>query len=245
MKKTVITLSILALIASSCKQETKTQAVNSKVVAEQKSEEKQTKKKVKYHFQIDEKTILFFEDGNAQSTDYPDFEITYEEYPNFLLLEKERRDFFDDFGHIEPFWKIINFHKVNSPIQITNFETDTEEINSDQILHINKTCLLITLFDTEEDENSEKSADYYIAMEDWHFFIAETTAKFKEMGVEAIHIPQGKQYVSFALANAENVVIDIRKKQNGMEWAALLYRKGCIPIMYRDGYEEHFEKYLK
>jgi hypothetical protein len=181
-------------------------------------------RKVKYRFRINEKVISFFEDGNAESTDYTNFEVTYKEYPNYLLLENERRDLFDDFGHIEPYWEIFNFHNVNSRMQITNFEENPEKIDRKKIQDITETFLILITPEQSVDANEE-----YDPVIEWQNYAYDRKEEYEAKGIKSVDAE--KRYLSFTLYEDEKITVDTKKKQNGTIYSALLYRKGYIPIM--------------
>ena len=194
----------------------------------------------------DYKLILFFEDGKTKISDYsPDDEFPYEEYPTFLLLENERRDLFDGWGHIEPYWEIINYHKVNSRMQITNFEEKPEKIAKANIQNITETCLILIA----PEQNEEPDEEYDEVME-WSMYAYDRQEEYEAKGIKSVNA--GKRYLSFALADGEKIVIDTKKEQNGQNIppTVLLYKKGQIPILLSitgesDEGKEMVEKYLR
>ncbi|MCL2098638.1 MAG: hypothetical protein FWH23_07790 [Bacteroidales bacterium] len=195
----------------------------------QEKKEKQMTKKIKYYFKAngdrDERKIVFFDDGTVcwgcelgevrqdETTEY------YSEHfdRNCLIVGKlEDYPLFDDFGYILPDWEIFNFRKVNSQMQITNFEANIEEIAKSNIQDINKTCLI---FITPEE-----------TYEEWVMYRYDRQAQYETMNIKAVDAE--KQYLSFTLADGEKIVIDTKKEQNGkIAPTALLYKKGQIPIM--------------
>jgi hypothetical protein len=204
------------------------------------NEQMQTKKKVKYQFNS---SIIFYEDGTAVHLGRNDV-LEYKEYPKYILLENERRDFFDDFGHIEPLWEIFNFHKVNSLKQITNFEENPEKITKSDIQHIKETCLILITPEQSADANE----DYDPVME-WSLYAYDRKEEYEAKEIKSVDAE--KRYLSFALADGEKIVIDTKKEQNGaFPPSALLYKKEQIPIVIcisgeSDEGNEMIKKYLQ
>jgi len=115
------------------------------------------------------------------------------------------------------------------PYLITNFQPYNNTIHADSILFINETCLIEVWPEGQdfEDENSEEAQDYYTAMDDWCWYIAETREKFKKMGIKSV---VAKRYLSFTLTDNKKILVDTKKEQNGESVSALLYKKGHIPM---------------
>jgi len=243
MKKIILILSLLALIASACNLATKQQSVEENVQNETEVEENQSQKTLKYLYN----DFGFFDDGTCVSdinSPNPELTDTYHEFPTFLVVGKHAEwEFFDDFGHITPSWKIINYHKVNSPMQVTNFETSTENITKSDIQNIKETCLIIIrpAFDSSSEDAGEIAAD-------WDYYANETSKRYEEAGIKTEYAK--KQYLRFTIADNEKIMIDTKKDQNGkIPPSALLYRKGYIPIMISisgesDEGNKLIEKYL-
>ena len=260
MKKTIIILAALALIVGSCNQATKNQQATEQsaeqtkqTAGKQQVETNQSERKVKYRLLMynndiktaDYKLILFFDDGKTKISDYPpDWgECPYEEYPTFLLLENERRDLFDDWGHIEPYWEIVNYRKVNSRMQITNFEKNPEKIDKKKIQDITETCLILIT-----PELSAAPDDDYDPLIEWQNYAYDRKEEYEAKGIKVVDV--AKRYLLFTLADGEKIVIDTKKKQNGqIPPTVLLYKKGQIPILLSitgesDEGQEMVKKYL-
>jgi hypothetical protein len=186
-----------------------------------KVEKKLSEKKLKHYYHYNYFSTSFFDDGTATESSSPDKEFTYKETPTTLSMAGESWNLFDDFGHITgieltPYFEIINFHKVNSRMQITNFEENTEKNAKSDIQHISETCLI---FITPEN-----------GYEELVWYRSDRENEFAEKGI--LSVDAKKRYLSFALADGEKFVIDTRKEQNGkITPSALLYRKGFVPIM--------------
>jgi hypothetical protein len=185
---------------------------------------KQPGKRVKYCFtEVGDAGVYyaeFYEDGScledAQSLFKPQ-PGTYKEYPTHLQLSLtgNKMELFDDFGQILPGWEIINYHKVNSRMQICDFETNIKKITRFGIQNITETCLI---FITPEEE-----------YEEWVWYRNDRKEEYEAKGIRSVDAE--KRYLSFALADGEKIVIDTKKKQNGTIYSALLYKKGQIPVM--------------
>ena len=266
MKKTIFILSFLALTAGGCKQAAKqqTETTDNEIAGKQNLDTEQSQRKVKHFFSLDGKNAVCFDDGTAFSCyDYYDYErgagniepekaepnTTYKECDNYLLIGKDEKwNLFDDSGRIVMGWNIINYHKVHSYIQLTNILPYTNEIPADSIQAIKETCLIVLSFEQQhfDDEESEEAQAYFTIADDWLYYTSETITRFKEMGIK--DIIHKKRYLSFMLYDGEKIIIDTKEKQNGTVYAALLYRKGYIPIMIdivgSDEETEHIESYL-
>ena len=262
-------LSILALIASSCKDKTaKTfdsapfpamlqsleKGENGELIVDENvalvvseiEEGAQISKKIKYYFKGDTEMVVFFDDGTAYESNTGDVQISregyvfidetltertwegapYREFPDFVVIGKiERFDFFDDWGHITPNWEMIHFNIINSRMQITNFEKNTEKISQSDIQNIKETCLILITPKQTASENDE-----YDPVIEWQNYAYDRKEQYKAMGIEAIDAE--KRYLRFLIADDEKIVIDTQKEQNGKIMpTVLLYRKGYIPIM--------------
>ena len=174
----------------------------------------QSSKKVKYLFD----NFGFFDDGTCVS----DITIpnpkrdTYQEFPALLIVGKSTEwPLFDDNGKISRGWKIINHYRLYSSLQITNIEPETAKISAKDIQEIEEDRLI---FITPEN-------DY----ENWARHRNDRQGEFEKMGISAVDAK--KRYLSFTLFDGEKIIIDAKKKQNGTNCSALLYRKGYIPII--------------
>jgi hypothetical protein len=268
MKKTILILSVFAFIASSCGNKTEKIVINEREIEypAEEFEENQTRKRVKYYFKGSNETVVFFDDGTAYESSDGDVGISrdgyvvldesltertwegapYREFPDFVIIGKiERFDFFGDFGRITPDWQIINYHLISSRrMQITNFETDIENISKSNIQHITENCLILIRpeFGNSSEEDGDPAAD-------WDYYAHETSKRYKAMGIETVSAK--KQYLRFTIADDEKIVIDTKKEQNGtLPPSALLHRRGYIPIMISisgesDEGNEMIEEYLR
>ena len=194
---------------------------------------------VKYLYQATGNNYICFDDGtafeeNEDKADGYDYLIhsgkinpeklgnikpnaTYKEFLTYLTFNGDnyKWEFFDDFGHIEWGWKIINNYRIYSLFQITNFEPETAKIRAKDIETINETCLI---FITPKD-----------GYEEWMWYMDDRKKEFAAMDIQAVDAQ--KRYLSFTLYDNEKIIIDTKKKQNDTGYSALLYRKGYIPIM--------------
>jgi hypothetical protein len=209
----------------------------------------QTTKKVKYYFKAyeannDERKIVFFDDGTVcwgcelgEVRKNETAEYYSEHFDRNCLIVGKLEDYplFDDFGYLHEGWQIFNFYKVNSRMQITNFEEETAKISAKDIQAINETCLI---FITPEN-----------GYEEWVLYRDDREKEYAEKGIHSVDAQ--KKYLSFTLYDDERVIIDTKKKQNGtISPSALLYRKGYIPIMISisgesDEGNEMIEEYLR
>ena len=188
-------------------------------------DDKQSQRKVKHYYEDNVYGVVFFDDGTAFSERYGvkgNFEnlepnAVYKEFPVHLQIEETKFDLFDDWGHIDQGWKIINHYRIYSLFQITNFEPETAKIPAKDIQKIKETCLIFT---TPNNENG---------YEEWAWYVDDRTKEFAAMNIQAVDAQ--KRYLSFTLYDNEEIIIDTKKKQNGTIYSALLYRKGYIPIM--------------
>jgi hypothetical protein len=162
----------------------------------------------------------------------------YREFEDFVVIGKiERFDFFDEFGEITPDWQIINYHPINSRMQISNFEKNIEKIAKSDIQNITETCLIFI---------PPQDADVYA---EWVWYEDDRKQEYAAKNIQSVRAQ--KRYLRFTIADNEKIVIDTKKNQNGkIPPSALLYRKGYIPILISisgesdEGYKE-IEKYLK
>ena len=129
MKKIVIILSVLAIIASSCGQTTKKQAetTNNEVVSKQNCEVEKKQRKIKYSFKSDDGSkILFYDDGYAWEWESKTLEFPYKEDLTYLFTSTRENswNFFDSLGYIATNWEIFNYQKIEplieTPIEIDN-----------------------------------------------------------------------------------------------------------------------------
>jgi len=227
-------------------------------------DKKQPKRKIKYCVIESVGYAVFFDDGTAfdckrcdipettEELEYLEPNTTYKEYPDHLLYSKNKKVYFYsssgtlDAGYIYSGWKIINFHKIKSRMQITNFEKDIEKINKAKIQNIDKTCLILITPEQTAIEN-----DDYDPVIEWQNYAYDRKEQYEAIGIKAVYAE--KKYLSFVLADGEKVVIDTKKEQNGqgMPPSVLLYRKGFIPIVINiNGAEsddgiEMIEEYLR
>jgi hypothetical protein len=147
----------------------------------------------------------------------PDYCSPYKEYANCLLTKDDHKwDLFDDFGHIVEGWQVINYCRINSRMQITNFEEETANIPAKDIQAIKETCLILIV------------PEY---VDQWEWFKDDREKEYAEKGIPSVDAQ--KRYLSFTLDGGEKITVDTKKKQNGtvLPPSALLYRKGYIPIM--------------
>jgi len=251
MKKTLIMLSVIALLATACKQATKQQQTEEQPLTEQSSELQTPEiesadieadlpaRIVKHLFRADGNNYICFDDGTAfeETEDKPDTydylihsgkinpekpgnietNATYREFPTYLTFSgnKHKWKFFNNWGHIEWGWQIIHYYRIYSRLQITNFEPATAKISTKEIQEIEETCLIF--FAPKEN------------YEEWVWYMDDRKTEYAEMGIPSVDAQ--KRYLSFTLYDTEKITIDTAKKQNGITYSALLYRKGYIPIM--------------
>ena len=204
---------------------------------------KQSQRKVKHYYEDNVYGVVFFDDGTALAERYginENFEnlepnAVYEEFPAYLQIEETKFDLFDDWGHIDRNWKIINHYRIYSLFQVTNFEPETAKIPTKDIQNIKETCLI---FVTPED-----------SYEEWMWYMDDRKKEFATMNIQSVDAK--KQYLSLTLYDNEKIIIDTKKKQNGtFPPSALLYKKGYIPVMISISGEseegkELIEEYLR
>jgi len=94
-------------------------------------------------------------------------------------------------------------------------------IPADSIQEINETCLVM-MTPNEQDFVNDESQE---ALADYGFYSSETNVRFQKLGINTVAVE--KRYLSFALENGENHIIDT-KEQSLFE--AFLYKKGEKPI---------------
>ncbi|MDR2910474.1 MAG: hypothetical protein LBV47_03790 [Bacteroidales bacterium] len=116
------------------------------------------------------------------------------------------------------------------PYQITNFRPHSNAIPADSILYITETCLITIQPEIRhfEDEDSEEADAWFTAMDDWGYYMAQTSKLFDELGVKNVNAE--KRYLSFALAGGERIIVDTREMQNGWPAHMLLYKQGHLPL---------------
>ena len=127
----------------------------------------------------------------------------------------------------------------------TKVEQSNDE--TDSISVIKETCLIEILPEARhfDDEDSEEAQNYYVAMDDWYFYMAETKERFEKTGIRSVVAE--KRYLSFTLADNEKFIVDTEEKRNDAPVSALLYKKGHIPITIDiiDNDMETINEYLK
>jgi hypothetical protein len=106
-------------------------------------------------------------------------------------------------------------------------QTGYGNIPSDSIQTVTKTCLVVKYPEVRhfEDETAEGADEYYTVVDDFVFYMAETDTRFQKLGIKMITVE--KRYLSFALGNGENHIIDTKEQSI---WDAFLYKDGHIPI---------------
>ena len=222
MKNAVVVLFALFFCAGACPQKGKSPMTQGASAGTQESPQKI--KIVDHRFRSgDDYIVMFFDDGSALWTDKvltdqgQDKIVAYKKYPTHLQISKDFEiQFFDGFGSIKPGWEIINRYRVYSNRQITDLIPDLSKANlgeDDNVRHIEGTCLILLPFKQQEADN-----------------VFHTEMKFKEMGIETV-LAKDDRFLSFKLFDGQPIAVDTRAKQNGAAYAALLYRKGYIPIM--------------
>jgi hypothetical protein len=96
-----------------------------------------------------------------------------------------------------------------------------ENIPADSIQVKTETCLVLKIPNAQDFVNDESQE----ALSDFSFYSSETNVRFRKLGID--FITAEKRYLSFALDNGENHIIDT-KEQSIFE--AFLYKKGNVPI---------------
>ena len=188
-------------------------------------------------------TLYFYDDGTVYDTSMQNTK-KYKKTETGLSFGGGTWEFFDDFGRIREGWKIINYHKVNSPLQITNVEKDIKKISKSNIQNITETCLILITPEQSKDANEE-----YDPVMEWSLYAYDRAEQYEAMGIKSVYAK--KKYLSFALADGEKVVIDTKKAQNDkFPPTILLYKKGKIPIELSPSGEsdegnELIEEYLR
>lgn len=138
--------------------------------------------------------------------------------------------------------------KIESPYQITNFQTCSDEISTDSIQAVNETCLITVMPETKEfeDENSEEAEAYFTAMDDWAYYNNETCEQFEKMGIK--NVVAKKKYLLFTLNANKQIIVNTKAEQSFGDVSTLLYKKGRIPIfvfpIIGDNDMESIKKYL-
>ncbi len=135
MKKIIIILSILALIASGCGQATKKQAetVNGTIAGQNNKIDEfviegNSDRKVKYFFQANGGSVVFFDDGTAYRCAQCDLDenledykpnITYKEFPTYLLMEGNMDwQLYNEDGCIAMDWVIVDYKENHNKIAV-------------------------------------------------------------------------------------------------------------------------------
>jgi len=246
MRKTTVNLIIAVMIVTtafiSCNNKGNVKSVENITEEAGKVEEKQPQKTVKYIYGDDGGVYgIFFDDGTCRVYDneLPDERtVAYKEYPTYLYngIGQKKWKLFNDFGGIEYGWNVINYYRIFSKFQITNIELETDKISDKDIQNISQTCLIFIL-----PEN---------IYEEWAWYQEDRKNDLSAMGVTS-SVDAKKRYLSFTLSDGEKIIIDTKKKQNGLDIpsCALVYRKGFIPIMISiagedDEGTEIIERYL-
>jgi len=122
MKKTILMLSVLVLIASGCGNATKKQ----NETANNETVDNQSQRKIKYYFNNSGTIAVCFDDGTARTIwDYSgnsddfdpknvEIDETYKEFPTYLLIGDEKWNLYDYSGRTIEGWQIINGRKVEA-----------------------------------------------------------------------------------------------------------------------------------
>jgi len=280
----IFILLALTFILLSCKPHQKTntnppenvtnEITNTDTLAYPELEPEKEKSALKHYFKNNVTLGAFFADStsfrasqngfNSHLFDIDPLQITpsdqeYEEWDTFLSFGRvDIWDFFDDAGHIVPGWEMINYHKIHSPLQITNFVTDLSGVPQNKIKNITSSSLIFLPYTSKNPQKVStleiimESVDDEIPVRDTYYSAAEpdeyqklqaqVTEKYRDIGIESIYLTEEDQYLSFNLNTGFKVVIDITTDQNGLPYTTLLYRSGYIPILFHlNGSEEDME----
>jgi hypothetical protein len=108
--------------------------------------------------------------------------------------------------------------------QTVKINTGYENIPAVSIQTINETCLIVIYPDINPAEYSF-SEEELESFDDLLFYASRTESRFTYFSINAVSIE--KRYLSFALDNGKNYIIDTNK-QNQFE--AFLYKNGQIPL---------------
>jgi len=188
--------------------------------------------------QADESDLIISGKINPQNPGNIRTNATYKEFPTYLLFNTSNTmwKIFDDFGRIDWGWRIVNYYRIFHTWQITTFEPKTANIPEKDIQNIRETCLI---FISPED---------VYQYENWARYEDDRKLEYAQMGIGAVSAQ--KRYLSFTLFDGDNIIVDTKKKQNGITSpTALLYRQGYIPIMVSISGEseegmEHVDEYI-
>ena len=108
--------------------------------------------------------------------------------------------------------------------QTVKINTRYENIPADSIQTINETCLIV-IYPAINPAEYSFSEEELESFEDFLFYASRTESRFKYFSINDVSIE--KRYLSFALDNGKNYIIDTNK-QNLFE--AFLYKNGQIPL---------------
>lgn len=108
--------------------------------------------------------------------------------------------------------------------QTVKINTGYENIPADSIQTINETCLIV-IYPAINPAEYSFSEEELESFEDFLFYASRTESRFKYFSINDVSIE--KRYLSFALDNGKNYIIDTNK-QNLFE--AFLYKNGQIPL---------------
>jgi len=111
--------------------------------------------------------------------------------------------------------------------QATKKQSEYGNIPSDSIQVINETCLVLKCPEEQhfDDENSEEAQNYFTVLDDFVFYSSTINSCFGKLDIHFIKVE--KRYLSFALNNGKNHIIDTKEQSI---WEAFLYKKGEKPI---------------
>jgi hypothetical protein len=106
-------------------------------------------------------------------------------------------------------------------------QTGYENIPADSIQVITENCLVVKYPEEQnfDDEESDEAQSYFTFFDDFIYYSSETNVRFRKLGIDFVEVE--KRYVSFALNNGENHIIDTKEQS---VWVAFLYKKGKEPI---------------
>jgi len=175
--------------------------------------------------------------------------VEYEEWDTFLSFGLvDIWDFFDDWGHIVPGWEMIHYHRVFSPLQVTNFVTDISSVPPNKLKNIISSSIIFMPYTSKTPQRASsleiimESVDDELpqraelntkpVLDDHQKLLEQATQKYAAQDIMAVYLTENERYLSFSLYGNENIVIDITTDQNGLPYSALLYRVGYIPIIY-------------
>ncbi|MDR0829180.1 MAG: hypothetical protein LBN95_03600 [Prevotellaceae bacterium] len=255
MKKTLLFLTVIALCGCGNKTQKSSENTVEKpidtTVATAQADEPQTAKKMKYLYFSAGDAIGFFDDGtvaeymscgenaeNWKTLFTRKVVATYKEFPTYLLTDKKigkygtKFEFYSKYyyGNVESEWAMMNFQDIYyQPSSITHYVLHT--VSEDNIQDIRGTCLIQMPVEIKhfENEDSPEAEEYLTIMDDYAWFMSETIGYFEQKGVK--NISPKKKYLRFTLSDGERIVIDSDAAQNNVKPAALLYRKGAMPVV--------------